>query len=94
MCFNRKIPCLPTVADKQGIRLKMHEMAISETLILKKFWGGGMGARTNTYDQHFGFSNLGSMPRASEAAGVWEALTSPPSSFQTSEENKSKATLL
>ena len=41
MCFNRKIPCLPTVADKQGIRLKMHEMAILETLILKKFWGGG-----------------------------------------------------
>ena len=40
MCFNRKIPCLPTVADKQGIRLKMHEMAILETLILKKFWGG------------------------------------------------------
>ena len=32
---------LLTVADKQGIRLKMHEMAISETLIKKKFWGEG-----------------------------------------------------
>ena len=38
----------------------MHEMAILKTLILKKFLGG-RGARSNTYDQHFGFSNLGSM---------------------------------
>ena len=45
MCFNQKItfstPHL-TVADKQGIRLKMHEMAILETLIFKNFQGGGM----------------------------------------------------
>ena len=27
------------MADKQGIRLKMHEMAILETLIFKNFWG-------------------------------------------------------
>ena len=28
-----------SVADKQGIRLKMHKMAILETLIFKNFWG-------------------------------------------------------
>ena len=68
--------CLVTVADKQGIHLKMHEMAILETLKFKKVYvlGGGGGARpqipqetcafcthTNKYDQHLGFSNLGSM---------------------------------
>ena len=31
--FQQKILCLLTVADNQGICLKMHEMAISETLI-------------------------------------------------------------
>ena len=27
------------MADKQGTRLKMHEMAILETQIFKRFWG-------------------------------------------------------
>ena len=58
------------MADKQGIRLKMQEMAILETLIFKSFWESmppdpldtrTFGARTNTYDQHLEFSNLGSM---------------------------------
>ena len=37
--------CLVTVADKQGIHLKMHEMAILETLKFKKVYvlGGGGG---------------------------------------------------
>ena len=48
------------MTDKQGIRPKMHEMAILETLFLKTFWDRG-GTCTNTYDQHLGFSNLGSM---------------------------------
>ena len=48
------------MADKQGIRLKMQEMAILETLIFKRFWGSiypqtpletrAFGYRTNTYD--------------------------------------------
>ena len=60
------------MTNKQGIHLKMHEMAILENLIFKNFCGGmppdpppletgTFGARTNTYDQHLGFSNLGSM---------------------------------
>ena len=43
MCFNREItPSIPhlTVADKQGIRLKMHEMAILKTLIFQNYLGG------------------------------------------------------
>ena len=31
-----------TVADKQGTRLKMHEMAILETLTFKNFWSLGV----------------------------------------------------
>ena len=58
------------MADNQGIRLKMQEMAILETLIFKNFCGGmpktpletgASGAHTNANEQHFGFSNLGSM---------------------------------
>ena len=58
------------MADKQGIHLKMQEMAILETLIFKNFCGdmpqtpletGTFGARTNACDQHLGFSNLGSI---------------------------------
>ena len=46
------------MADKQGIRLKMQEMAILETLIFKCFWGSmppdpletsTFGARTGGY---------------------------------------------
>ena len=46
-----------TVADKQGIRLKMHEMAILETLIFNNSWGVGM--HTNKHDQHLGTLKLG-----------------------------------
>ena len=73
MCFNQEITLsIPhlTVADKQGIHLKMQEMAILETLIFKNFCvgmpqtpleTGAFGAHTNANDQHLGFSNLGSM---------------------------------
>ena len=51
-----------SLADKQGICLKMYEMAISETLIFKTFCGGMPPdpARSSLVQTHIA-SNLGSM---------------------------------